>query len=691
MDGTLEAGRPIFESLSPAMIVAFYVIATAAIVVFAYGFWRRIAKYLIGRPGGRSGQLGSRTVSVVQTMLAHSTLRKRDSLVGVAHAMMFYGFIALFIGTIIITLDQDLLKPLSPELRFWKGDFYKIFSLVLDVLGFGLVAGLVFMAVRRWITRPPQLDYSRLDRSEDEYSRVGYRRDDQIFLWGLILLAATGFLIEAIRIAIAWHPFEVWSVVGWHLAKVLAASGLSSEIAAKLHPFGWWFHAVLALTFIAYLPYSKAVHMLLGWAGLFLRDPLAGRRLPAIPDGADQMGYAGLSDFSRKELLDLDACTKCGRCHASCPAVAGGWPLSPRDVILELRENAEVALGGGSLFHETATKAVSGPIADIGITSQTLWSCTTCLACVEICPVGVEHIPLIVQMRRHLVEKGDMDRNLQGTLEKLARYGNSFGAPEQDRGNWTEGLGFEVKDARKTAVDFLWFVGDFASYDPIIRQTTRRAARIFDAAGLDFGILYDGERNSGNDVRRVGEEGLFQFLAEHNSSVLSEATFKTIVTADPHSYNTLKFEYPELGGSIRHYTEVISDLIKDGGLPIKKRLDGRVTYHDPCYLSRYATLTEPPREILTALGFTLVEMERNRANNFCCGAGGGRIWMSDSGSAERPSEQRIKEALEIDGIGHFAVACPKCFSMYREAVTATGNEARLQVKDIIEFVEEAVL
>ena len=193
MDGTLEAGRPIFESLSPAMIVAFYVIATAAIVVFAYGFWRRIAKYLIGRPGGRSGQLGSRTVSVVQTMLAHSTLRKRDSLVGVAHAMMFYGFIALFIGTIIITLDQDLLKPLSPELRFWKGDFYKIFSLVLDVLGFGLVAGLVFMAVRRWITRPPQLDYSRLDRSEDEYSRVGYRRDDQIFLWGLILLAATGF------------------------------------------------------------------------------------------------------------------------------------------------------------------------------------------------------------------------------------------------------------------------------------------------------------------------------------------------------------------------------------------------------------------------------------------------------------------------------------------------------------------
>jgi Fe-S oxidoreductase len=507
----------------------------------------------------------------------------------------------------------------------------------------------------------------------------------------LIFIVASGFLIEAMRIAIARPPFEMWSAVGWPLAAALGALGMSSDVAAKLHPFGWWFHAVLALAFIAYLPYSKAIHMLLGLAGLFFRDPLAGRRLPAIPDGAVGMGYAGLGDFSWKELLDLDACTRCGRCHASCPAVAGGWPLSPRDVILELRENAEAALGGRSLLHETTTEPVSGPIAGLGVRSGTLWSCTTCLACVEICPVGVEHVPMIVQMRRHLVEKGDMDRNLQGILENLARYGNSFGAPERDRGNWTEGLGFEVKDARETPVDYLWFVGDFASYDPNIRRKTQSVARVFHAAGLDFGILYDGERNSGNDIRRVGEEGLFQFLCEHNSSKLSAAKFNTIVTTDPHSYNTLNFEYSGSSYAVRHYTEVIGDLIGDGRLTVKKRLDGRVTYHDPCHLSRYAQMTEPPREILTALGLTLVEMTRNRANSLCCGAGGGRIWMTDSGSAERPGNQRINEALEIDGIEYFAVACPKCFSLYREAVTATGNEARLPVRDLIDFVEEATL
>ncbi len=217
----------------------------------------------------------------------------------------------------------------------------------------------------------------------------------------------------------------------------------------------------------------------------------------------------------------------------------------------------------------------------------------------------------------------------------------------------------------------------------------RSVARVFHAAGLDFGILYDGERNAGNDIRRVGEEGLFQYLCEHNSTLLSGLKFNTIVTTDPHSYNTLKHEYPEPGWTVRHYTEVISDLIADGRLTIKKKLEGRVTYHDPCHLSRYAQVTEPPRKILTALGLTPVEMTRNRANSFCCGGGGGRIWMTDTGAAERPSNQRIHEALEIDGIEQFVVACTKCFSMYREAVTATGTE--FQVKDVIELVEEATL
>ena len=387
------------------------------------------------------------------------------------------------------------------------------------------------------------------------------------------------------------------------------------------------------------------------------------------------MGYEALGDFSWKELLSLDACTRCGRCHDSCPAQASGWPLSPRDLILQLRETAEAPPG------ETG----------LGIGAATLWSCTTCLACVETCPIGVEHVPLIVQMRRNLVEQGDMDRNLQAVLERFARFGNSFGAPESERGNWTEGLDFEVKDARVQAVDYLWFVGDYASFDPHVRRVTQSVARIFHAAGLDFGILHDGERNAGNDIRRIGEEGLFELLSEHNSAALGGARFKRIVTTDPHSHNTLNFEYPDADYPVLHYSEVIRALIAEGRLTIKRRLDGRITYHDPCHLSRYGGLTEGPREILAGLGLTLVEMKRNRANSFCCGGGGGRIWMSGSDGAQRPADQRIEEALEIDRIEQIVVACPKCHTLCREAVTASANEARLAVKDLAEFVADAVL
>jgi Fe-S oxidoreductase len=314
------------------------------------------------------------------------------------------------------------------------------------------------------------------------------------------------------------------------------------------------------------------------------------------------------------------------------------------------------------------------------------------MACVEACPVGIEHVPLIVQMRRNLVEAGVMDTNLQGVLEKIGRYGNSFGQSERNRAKWTQGLPFKIKDARKEPVDLLWFVGDYASYDPSLQQITRSVAKVFHQAGVDYGLLYEGERNSGNDVRRAGEEGLYQALVEKNLASLAKAHFKEIVTTDPHSYNTLKHEYPEFDGAfkVRHYSEIIHELIKSGKLPLKKRLEAVVTYHDPCYLSRYTEVTEAPRAILQALGLQLAEMRRNRANSFCCGAGGGRIWMTDAVKAERPSEQRIKEALEIPGIKYFVVACPKDITMYRDAVKTTGNENRISVKDLIELIEEAV-
>ncbi len=692
MGNTIVPAREIFRHFPALLVAAFYLLSLVATGVFAYGFWLRIKKYRSGRPAHRLNLVWERTLRAVRTIGGHATLMKRDSFAGSAHALIFWGFVALFIGTLIIVVDHDILRPVGPAFQFWKGTFYLWYSLILDLMGAGLLLGLGMMAIRRWGFALPQLDYSRPDRSPGEYSRIGYVRDDRIFLWGLLCIVATGFSIEGLRICAERPAFEVWSVVGWQFANGLDAVGLSPTAASRFHLYGWWLHATLALAFVAYIPYSKAIHLLVDMANVFFQDPLAGKRLPAIPEGNDVLGYRGLADFTWKELLDLDACTKCGRCHVACPARAGGWPLSPRDLILDLREQAETTLGGRSWLREAQTRERSREAGTTPIEPKTLWACTTCLACVEACPVGIEHVPLIVQMRRKLVEDGILDGNLQGVLEKFGRYGNSFGESEQNRAKWTQGLPFKIKDARKEPVDFLWFVGDFASYHPSLQEITRGAARVFHRAGLDFGILYEGEWNSGNDIRRVGEEGLYQLLVDKNLGVLAKAQFKQIVTTDPHSYNTIKFEYPEFGGTyrVRHHTEVIRELIDTGRLQVRRRLDAVVTYHDPCYLSRYTEVTDAPRAILESLGLALVEMGRNRANSFCCGAGGGRIWMTDAGGAERPSEQRIKEALEIPGVKYFVVACPKDVTMYRDAAKNTGNEERLQVKDMIELVEEAI-
>jgi Fe-S oxidoreductase/nitrate reductase gamma subunit len=688
--------REVFRNFTGTGQYAFYALATLAGLLFAYGVWRRVQKYRRGRPDNRFDHLWQRLLRTASLIGRQATLAKGDAYAGWAHGVIFWGFGILFIGTLIVFIDYDLLRPLGEGWRFWRGTFYLWYSLVLDVFGVLFLLGLVLMMIRRVSFRLPQLDYARVDREEGTYRRTGYLQDDWIFLWLLLAIGLTGFGLEAQRIALDRPPFEVWSVVGWQLANLLDAAGLASERRFQLV---WWVHGILSLAFVAYLPYSKAVHLLVDMASLLFADPLAGKRLPEVreePDATHQ-GYKALGDFSWKELLDLDACTKCGRCHVACPARAGGWPLSPRDLILELREVAEATWGGRSLLHEAAPRGGVGgngdsrSVAGGVIRAETLWSCTTCLACVETCPVGIEHVPMIVQMRRNLVEAGRMDGALQGVLEKLGRYGNSFGQSERTRGRWTQGLPFKVKDARKEPVDLLWFVGDYASFDPSLQEITRATARVFHRAGLDFGILYEGERNAGNDVRRVGEEGLFQLLVEKNLAALGKAQFREMVTSDPHSYSTLKFEYPEFGGSfrIRHYTEVLLELIATGRLRVARRLEGTVTYHDPCYLSRYTEVTEAPRAILARLGLTLKEMARNRTNSFCCGAGGGRIWMSDAGKAERPSEQRIREALEIPGVQYFVVACPKDVTMYRDAVKTSGNEGRIQVKELIELVEEA--
>jgi Fe-S oxidoreductase len=314
------------------------------------------------------------------------------------------------------------------------------------------------------------------------------------------------------------------------------------------------------------------------------------------------------------------------------------------------------------------------------------------MACMEACPVGIEHLTHIVQMRRHLVDQGTMEAGLQEALTNLGEYGNSFGKPARARGKWTEGLPFKIKDARKDKVEYLWYVGDYASFDPRLQEISRTVARVLAGAGLDFGLLYEGEKNAGNDVRRVGEEGLYQMLVEENVASLKRAKFERIFTTDPHTFNTLRNEYPAFGSeiSIDHYTGLLSKLIAEGKLTLQKKLGYKVTYHDPCYLGRYNRETSAPRRVLEGLGVELVEMPRCGTDTFCCGAGGGRIWMDDSSQKERPSEMRIREALGLGGVRYFVTACPKDYTMYTDAVKTSGSEGKIVVKDIIELVEEAL-
>ena len=685
--------REIYRHFPPVLEILFYVIAFSTIAFFLYGFYLRYRKYRKGRDAERFNDLVKRFIKVGAIMAKNSTVFKSDRFAGVGHWMIFWGFVVLFIGTVIVALDYDVLRHMNFQLL--QGTFYKGFSFVLDVFGVLFLVGLVMMMSRR-ARKLPQLDYTRNDLAAGQYDRKGYALDDKIFLWILFLIGLTGFFIEGIRIAADRPPFEVWSPVGWVLADLSDMMGFTAS-ANTLHIYMWWFHAVLVMIFIAYIPYSKAMHMLVDYANLMFKDDLAAKRLPRVPEekAKTSMGYNVITDFTWKELLDFDACTKCGRCHFVCPARNAGTALSPRDLILDLRTYADSTVGKSEWFPQKFSneKHASLDIAGGVISKDVLWSCTTCMACVEVCPVGIEHLTSIVNLRRTLVEKGAMETMLQDTLGNIGEYGNSFGQSEKKRADWTKGLSFKIKDVRKEEAEYLWFVGDYASYDARIQGLSRRVATILTNIGLDFGIMYEGEKNAGNDVRRVGEEGLYEMLVEDNMKSLGKSKFKKIFSTDPHSYNTIKNEYPEYGGNypIEHYTGLLLRLVREGKIKFNKQLGYKVTYHDPCYLGRYNGEVDAPRQLLEAMGIELVDMPRCKENSFCCGAGGGRIWMDDSKAKERPSEIRIREALTLgEDVKHFIVACPKDYAMFGDAVKTSGNEGRLVVKDIIELVEEAI-
>ena len=702
-----EKTREVFWHFPTWLEILWYVLAIASVGVFFYGVARHVAKWRRGNAGQMPPvrELPGRVWKATKMVVSHTTIKMRDPYVGWAHRAIFYGFVVLFIGTVILAINTDITERFFGY-RFFKGNFYLGYSIVLDTLGLALVIGLALMMIRRGIIKPRKLDYTRPDRAPEDpqYDRRTYRIGDWAFLGLLLVIAVSGYLLEGARIAMDSPGYDAFSPGGWLMAQVYTGLGFSDGGLTVVRHGIWWFHGLLAISFVSAIPYTKGAHMLTSFASLVVRDPQAGKRLRAIGEQrADEpAGYGTLDDFDAVHLLHLDACTKCGKCHEACPANVTGRPLSPRDVVLELREQSNVQLPKGDIGGVLGTlmkgqghgcNSDAKVVGQDAVRPETIWACMQCNACVEACPVGIEQAPIINQIRRRLVEDGEIPANLQSTLQVIHKSGNSFGENKRKRGRWAKELDFEVPDARKEAVDVLWFVGDYASFDPRSQRVTRALARLYKAAGVDFGILYDGERNSGNDVRRAGEEGLFESLAEQNVATLADCDFNRIVTSDPHSLNTLRNEYAALGGEweVAHHTAFLLELIQAGRLDVAGRLDYRVTYHDPCYLGRFNGGYDAPREILEHLGCTLVEMPRNRSNSFCCGAGGGRIWIPDEPGQERPSENRIHEAVGLGELDYFVVACPKDVTMYEDAIKTTGNADKLELRELTELVEEALV
>jgi Fe-S oxidoreductase len=646
----------------------------ASVGVFLRYAWRLLWVNLRrGQPGPSFRNWGERIKGLIVFVAAQWRLF-RFRLPGAAHFFIFWGFLLLSL-TILQAIAEGLMAFANPAFLLPVIGTWGPLAFVQDFFALFVVAGVGYGLYLRLIVNP--------DRYRGSHRGKGVKVLSFILAIMLSLLVMNG-----LRINLGEDPLERYRPVSALIGGFFA--GLSSETQSVLEEISYWIHLGVVLLFLTELPQGKHFHIVTSVPAVLLRDLEPRGRLPK-PSGVEgAAGVGKMEQFRWRTMLDFYTCTECGRCQEMCPTCRSGSPLSPKLLIMYLRRNLEDR--GAALSANRTNGVLSKSLTGEVIGEEAVWSCTTCYTCDQECPLFIQHVNPIVEMRRHLIIEGHVDKMLQEALANLGRYGNSLGQSERMRAKWTQNLQPTVKDARREAVEYLWFLGDYASYSPTLTEITRKTAEVFHRAGLNFGILYDAERNAGNDVRRVGEEGLFEMLVDKNMQALGKCKFEAIVTTDPHTYNTLKNEYPWNGNrpNILHYTELLDRLIAAGQLKLSKKLDARITYHDPCYLGRYNGVYDPPRRVLAAAGCHLVEMHRHGDRAFCCGAGGGRIWMEEKPGRERPSEMRIHDAAALRGVQDFIVTCPKDVTMFRDAVKTTGNEGKLRVRDLIEVVHEAM-
>lgn len=675
--------------------LAFLVVTIYAVYLFARVVATRVAYIKLGKKSEFDGEIKERLRKIGVIVFGQSKLLK-DRKSGIIHVMMFYGFILVQFGAI-----DMFIKGLAPGKHLPFGPLYPGFVFFQELVTLMILVAVAWAFYRRYMEK-----LVRLQR--------GFKAGVVLLFIGTLMLSVL-FGNGMLQI---WHGNETtWTEP---VASVIASvfAWLSPTAAMVMFYIFWWIHTLTLLAFLIYIPQSKHAHLIAAPINVFISKQVPGK-LEKIDFDFDEetdeedisFGVGKVEDFEQRQMVDYYACVECGRCTSVCPAAGTGKMLSPMDIMIKIRdhltEKGEAVTGKQawvpSYVFASAASAEAKPIEEVRligdvITEEELWACTTCRNCEEACPVMNEHVGHIIDMRRYLVmTEGKMDSEMQRAVMNIERQGNPWGLSKKDRIKWRE-LDDSVyiptiKELKKEGKDFeyLFWVSSMGAYDSRSQKIAIAFAKLLNEAGVSFAILGNKEANSGDTARRIGNEFLFQEIAEKNISLFEKENVTKIVTIDPHAYNIFKNEYPDFGfkGEVYHHTQLLYDLVKSGRLKPKNPINQRLTYHDSCYLGRYNGVYDPPREILRAIpGIELVEMDRSRENGMCCGAGGGLMWTEET-TGNRINVARTEQALAVNP-NMISSACPYCLTMLSDGTKAKEVEQDISTMDVAEILALSV-
>jgi len=644
--------------------VLFYFLGLLILFFILFGIYLRYRLWHRGKNGESWNRWMERWKGLFIYVLGHRTTL-RSFFPGMSHFLLFWSFLILGLSILIVLIQEYLSLPLL-GVRFFDLRTYPYYRLVLDFFGIVGLIGTTLLLYRRYIQKPKELDN---------------QRTDAISLVLLFFVFLTGFSLSGIRNQLYQSPWSQWapmaSFMGWTLTKVFSEESNLKICFSTL----WSVHIFLSLVILSYIPFSRLFHLFSSPLSIFFRNLEAKGALSKIDlEATETYGAGKIKELSWKHLLELDACTRCGRCQEACPAHLTQKHLNPKKVIQDLKHHMERPLKERDALHL---------VGDV-VTEEVIWECTTCRNCLEHCPVFIEPMVELIEFRRNLVlHHGKIPRETHFAFRNLERKGNPWGFDSEKRMWWTKELGVrEVTPGDKT--DILFWVGCYGSYDDRNIKVATSLIHILKRAGINFGVLGKAEWCCGVDLRRMGSEYLFQVNVEKNMKQLQQVKFQKILTTCPHCFNTLKNEYPQFGADFEviHYTTLLEQLIRSGKISMTPG-DGRtkITYHDSCYLGRYNDGYEPPRKILGAMpDLTLLEMERSREKGFCCGGGGCHMWMEER-AGRRINETRVEQAAET-GAEIIATVCPLCMISLDSAIKVLNLDNRIQVMDILELVDE---